>query len=327
MNKVLLPLLLLLATIGFGGNFILTENAKVAASAGVISKKTAELQSLKAQNQQARAKLSADYDELARARDFISDWESAHARSLRGGLEGVISEAATGAEVTIPTPKVDAPKSIAEVDDQKIEARRTVVDADGKVVGLLRFLAELERTIPASIISSVTIRAGEREPKLNLDMLVMHQSFAPMPTLPEGLPAASTEGLLGKRPDTRRISVPSLADNLVARGTTRASNASSTNTTELSNLLPSLKVFGVVWNTNPARRALLANGYVIRTGRTVPQTLVKGVSRVTVVEIGRDFARFEVATDEVNPLSQRKETTTVIRQLHFQVFHADQPEG
>jgi hypothetical protein len=289
-----------------------------------------DLQNTTLANQTLQTRITGAATELAQGREFLARWESAHTGEARGGLENRFIEPANAYDVLSPTPRLEQnPSVFLQTDICRIESRNLHFAAEGRVTSLAKFYAEAERLLPTGIVRLVQLRAGERAPEINVDMAMLHRSFADMPPLPEGTPAGDPGSMpvLAKRPDVHRTAVPNLSENLIARTLSKSGQAGAASATDITQFIPDLKVTGLIWNVDGHRRALLVDGFILRQGQYIPQTMVKGKGRVLLSEVGRDFAVFTIETEELNAVTGKKEKSSLTRELHFTLFNGLTSEG
>ncbi len=329
MHRLILPIIILFGVLLSGYSIIHGFHSRISKDMGTLAKQREKAATLMANNRAKSAEIAAVRDDIARGRDFLNDWQIAQTRSSRGGVENTIMEIASTQEVSIPTPRVEGATDFLTSEVGPIAARNIHVQGDGNISGLLRFFSETERSLPLAQTLSLALRAGDREPKIEFTFAMLEREFAPMPELPADAPAPDSTGVFAIRPDTSKPIVPSLPDNLVARGLPKPTVASNTPSTELSKILPGLKITGMIWDSDRQKRALLANGYILRPGVAVPSVLVKaGTSaRVILIEVGRDLARFKIETEVYNSVTSKHETESVTRELQFTIFNELTPEG
>lgn len=269
---------------------------------------------------------------LARGRTFLREWQVGQQRGLRGGIDNMVAELSSVLEVIPTTPKFDHPSTYLVLPESRegIPSRRLSVTADGKAENLLLFYSELERSLPLSVAHSVVLRGTEREPRLEIEMQVLDRAFAELPDFTDSPLEASASGIFAARPESTRSVLPTVSPTLIARGV-RSSTVTNVRATarELSAVLPTLKVTGVLWDLDEKKRRLIANGSILRPFETVPAALVdrKSATRVRLIRIFRDRAIFEVESDEVNPVNGQNETTSREATLTFALYEGITSEG
>lgn len=326
MQRLLLPIIILFVGIVAGANILLTTYGAQKKSRAAIAATTSKKNAAVKRNEVLAQQLRESYTSIAHGRTFLSEWQAAQSRSLRGGLENAVQELATATEIQAPSPRIDNPIEYLKTERGPILARRIVVSADGPVNNLVRFATEVERMLPLGSVSDLSIKATDRDPKVDIQVMQLERLFAPMPELPADAPEPSSSGILAQRPDTERALIPKLPDNLVTRGSARAYTVTS-GPSDMSKIAPALHVTGVVWSSNPRERLLLANGYVLRPGSRLPAALIKTSARVTLIEIGRDLARFTIETDVFNAVTNKSEKEISKREHAFSLTEPLETDG
>ncbi|MDD2765252.1 MAG: hypothetical protein PHE83_14910 [Opitutaceae bacterium] len=324
------PVLVMLCTVAYAGYYGL-QRFDVARK--LHSKNDADQRALVSAtqtNQLLQSRIAEASAELAQAREFLAKWESADSGARRGGLENRFIEPANAYDVITPSPRIEQnPSVFLQTDACKIETRALRFSAEGRVTSLARFYAEAERSIPTGLVRLLQLKAGQRSPELTVEMAILQHTFAAMPELAEtpATPAGKVPAVLERRPDIHRSAVPNLSENLIARTVQKNNANGGAGTTDLGQFIPDLKVTGLIWNVEGRKRALLISGYMLHQGAYLPQAMVKGKARVLLTEVGRDFAIFTIETDDLNPVTGKKETSAITREFHFALFNGLSSEG
>jgi hypothetical protein len=327
MQRLLFPIIILVIAALSAGSILKDGYSKRSAAKAMAQATKRKAVAAESANKEKISQIGEAFNGIARGRDFLADWQSALNRSVRGGIDNAIQELSLQEEVNAPTPRDENAKPLLQSDRGPIMARRVLVAADGNINGLARFAAETERLFPLGSIQSIKLIASDRDPKLEIEIMQLDRIFAPMPDLPPDAPPPEESGILGVRPETQKIVIPHLPDNLVTRGFARPST-NFAGVEDMSKVAGNLKVTGVVWSVNPKDRLLLANGYVLRPEKDIPESLITGKGvHVRLIEIGRDFAKFAVEKEVFNAVTNKTETESSHREIHFTLMDALETDG
>lgn len=323
------PLLAPLAALALTG-FVCTQYALSQQRAITVKQKEVQSQesTLRALNDSLAAKrkeITDNSSDLAVARDFIMAWEASYSRAIRTSPETIISDAANTSEVSIPSPRIGSPESVAEIDGTRVMARQITTTAEGPLGSLIHYLYEIERSFPLSVTNHINIRAGDREPKMEMSFAFISQNFAPFPEIDIQSGNQAPAGVLLLRPTPIKYTDLGLAANIMARSINRDLRAQSKEAAV--SLLEGLRITARYWHKDRKHRILMANGRMLMENQPIPSSLVKGSALVTLTEIARDYILVKISTEEVNPLTGKTETTTKDERIPYQIFPAVKNEG
>lgn len=328
MNRLFVPLIALLSVMFCAYKCVDTRRLDAAKSTQALKKEQDALDKSKKDLSKRKAELLEFHSELGEARDFLAEWEQSYSRTYRTGIEPRVMELGTAYEVSPHSPRfLPTPVLYWERGETKIQSRSLEIQAEGNLTSLIRFVSEVERSIPIGIMQSLVVTTGERDPLATITMSVLSRNFSEMTPLPDGAAAASNVGIYKKKPDSTKVTIPVLSDNLFARGSAKAQGANVISATDIRHMMPSVKITGIVWNKIPSKRCLIANGMLLRVGEQVPKTLVKGNGKITLIDVTGTSAKFRVQTDDINPVTGKTEANSLERELKFEIFEEVNSEG